>query len=250
MLKETLPPSQEETPLQSQAIAKELFAAEDTDLSHLQQQVMEAESQLVKEWDTLCQVLNEGDTSQVNATVLSYQLKLELFLRLNSAMMQVYSKKLDTLKQENVEDHVSDSQKAQLKKEIKELEHLCSIGLRKDSDIQHVINERVFSSLLEKFEETCPLIYSVIYTLLVSDMRHRVHKSPKYKMTCGVNALTLLLSVRNQKIGNDVRLLFGLLCVTYGAGKQFINMLNAIGLTPHWDTMYVHLQYNLILLCI
>jgi hypothetical protein len=58
-------------------------------------------------------------------------------------------------------------------------------------------------------------------------------------MTCGVNTLVLLLSARNQKFGNDIRLLFGLLSVTYGAGKQYINMLNSIGLTPHWDTMYV-----------
>lgn len=241
MLKETLS-NQEETPLRTQAVFKELFAAEDTDLTHLRQQVMQEESQLVEEWNTLREALNEGDTSQVNMRVLSYQAKQERFLKLNSAVMQIYSKKIDTLKQENAEDRVSDSQKSQLKKEIKELERLCCIGLRKDGDIQHVINERVFPSLLENFEDTCPLIYSVIHTLLVSDMRHRVHKSPKYKMTCGINALTLLLSVRNQKIGNDVRLLFGLLCITYGAGKQFINMLNAIGLTPHWDTMYVLLS--------
>ena len=56
-------------------------------------------------------------------------------------------------------------------------------------------------------------------------------------MKCGTNALALLLSVRNQKFNNDVRLVFGLLCITYVAGKQFINLLHKIGLTPHWDTM-------------
>jgi hypothetical protein len=30
-----------------------------------------------------------------------------------------------------------------------------------------------------------------------------------------------------------------LLCIWYGAGKQFVNMLNTIGLSSHWDTMYV-----------
>ena len=86
------------------------------------------------------------------------------------------------------------------------------------------------------------MIYSVLHTLLLSgfDLRQRFHKTPRYKMTCGVHNLVLLLSVRNQKFGNDIRLLFGLLSVTYGAGKQFINMLHSIGLTPHWDTMYMY----------
>ena len=63
------------------------------------------------------------------------------------------------------------------------------------------------------------------------------------KLKCGVNALALLLSVPNQKFSNNVRLLFGVLCISYGAGKQFINMLNAMGLSPHWDTMYVDFPY-------
>ena len=64
----------------------------------------------------------------------------------------------------------------------------------------------------------------------------RRSKTPEYKLKCGVNALALLLSVRNKKFTNDVRLLFGLLCASYGAGKQFINMLNAVGLSSHWNT--------------
>ena len=89
----------------------------------------------------------------------------------------------------------------------------------------------------------CPLIFSILQTLLVADARKRVHKTPEHKLKCGVNALALLFSVRNQKFSNDVRLLFGLLCISYGAGKQFINMPNAIGLSPHWDTMYVDFPY-------
>ena len=82
-----------------------------------------------------------------------------------------------------------------------------------------------------------PLIFSILQTLLASDPRKRVHKSPDYKIKCGINALALLLSVHNEKFSNDVRLVFGLLCVSYGAGKQFVNMLHKIGLTSHWDTM-------------
>ena len=93
--------------------------------------------------------------------------------------------------------------------------------------------------LLEKFEEKCPLLFDLLQTLLVTDHRKRVHKTLEYKLTCGVNTLALLLSVKNQKFNNDIRLLFGLTCITFGAGKQFVNLLNAIGLSPHWDTLCV-----------
>ena len=106
-----------------------------------------------------------------------------------------------------------------------------------DGDISHVVNDGLFQILLGKVKDKCPFISSILQTLLVSDQRKRVHKSPDYKMKCGTNALALLLSVRNQKFNNDVRLVFGLLCITYVAGKQFINLLHKIGLTPHWDTM-------------
>ena len=106
-----------------------------------------------------------------------------------------------------------------------------------DGDISQSINDGLFQRLLENVKDMCPLIYSILKFLLVSDTRKRVHKSPDYKMKCGTNALALLLSVRNQKFNNDVRLVFGLLCISYGAGKQFVNLLHKIGLTPHWDTM-------------
>jgi hypothetical protein len=30
-----------------------------------------------------------------------------------------------------------------------------------------------------------------------------------------------------------------LLCISYGAGKQFVGMLQSMGLSLHWDTMWV-----------
>lgn len=53
------------------------------------------------------------------------------------------------------------------------------------------------------------------------------------------------MSVRDERCKNGVRLLLGLVCVTFGAGKQFMNLLNSIGLTPHWDTMYVCILFML-----
>ena len=150
---------------------------------------------------------------------VGYQKKLELYLKINTALIEVYSRKLLALKHQNIDEKVSTAQKKQLFTEVKTLEQLCSLGLRKDGDISNEIHEKIFPDLLDNFETACPLIYSVLHTLLISesDVRQRVHKTPEYKMKCGVNALALLLSLRNQKFPNDVRLLFGLVCITYGA---------------------------------
>ena len=228
-----------EVPLKSMQ-PKQLFHEEDSNILQLQKQLGEAEKHLVDEWNSIRQAINEQDIDQVKLATVNYQSSLELYMKLNSTIVQIYSKKIDVLKHENTEDTISSSQKEQLKKEFKALECLCTLGLDED-EISDVLCDEVFSKLLEQFEEICPLIYSVLHTLLLSgsDLRQRVHRTPRYKMTCGVHNLVLLLSVRNQKFSNDIRLLFGLLGVTYGAGKQFINMLHSIGLTPHWDTMYV-----------
>jgi hypothetical protein len=240
-----------EVPLKSQSAAKQLFHEEDSNISDLRKQLAEAEEHLVNEWNSIRQAMNEQDIDQVKLATVKYQSSLELYIKLNSTIIQVYTKKIDALKHQSMEDTISSSQKEQLKKEFKALESLCTLGLDQD-EISEVLHGEVFSRLLDQFEETCTLIYSVLHTLLLSgsDLRQRVHKTPRYKMTCGVNTLVLLLSVRNQKFGNDIRLLFGLLSVTYGAGKQFINMLNSIGLTPHWDTMYVlDIIISFILIC-
>ena len=38
----------------------------------------------------------------------------------------------------------------------------------------------------------------------------------------------------SQKITNDFKILFTLLCISYGAGMRFVEMLNHIGLTVSW----------------
>ena len=98
------------------------------------------------------------------------------------------------------------------KLKVKEMEKRCCFGLKSD-DLQSVLNQEIFSDLVDRFEEKCPLLHGVLQTLLVTDSKKRVYKTPTYKLTCGVNALCLLPSVKNQKCKNDIRLLLGLVCV-------------------------------------
>lgn len=195
------------------------------------------ETCLLNQWEMVQKALHEGNVHEANIAALKYRSDLEHYFELNSGMVKLYENDIEKLEMRQSEDPLSTSQKEQILNEVKELECLCSIGLKLDGDISQAVDDGLFRRLLENVKDTCPLIYSILQCLLVSDTRKRVHKSPDYKMKCGINALALLLSVRNQKFNNDVRLVFGLLCISYGAGKQFVNLLHKIGLTPHWDTM-------------
>lgn len=67
---------------------------------------------------------------------------LEFYTKLNSLIIHVYSKKVDALRQQSMDDAISSSQKEQLKKEFKTLE-------------SHVLHDEVFPRLLDHFNEIC-----------------------------------------------------------------------------------------------
>jgi hypothetical protein len=198
----------------------------------------------VEDAEAVIKALEDNNEEAAKPLARKYLLNLQHSFKLNSALVILYESKLKKLEDhEERESTMTKTQKEQITIEMKEMEQICNFGVTEGGDVD-VLKSDVFWNLLNNFEEKCPLLNSVLQTLLVTDSRQRVHKTPEYKLTCGVNALALLLSVRNQKCKNDVRLLLGLVSITYGAGKQFINLLNAMGLTPHWDTLYVYYYYS------
>ena len=124
--------------------------------------------------------------------------------------------------------------------EIKILEEICNLGVRscQDVDLGEVITPSLFNEYVDAVKERCPLLRNIVETLVVTNATERnVHKTNEQKVLCGHHALALLLNVRNSKCMKDFPLLFGLLCVSYGAGKQCINMLQSIGISLHYDSL-------------
>ena len=78
------------------------------------------------------------------------------------------------------------------------MKEMCGsqVSMKKDTAAQDVFDSKVFDDLLSNFNEKYALLHSILQTLLVTDQRKRVYKSPEYKLTCGVFALSLLLRVR------------------------------------------------------
>jgi hypothetical protein len=218
---------------------KKLFAGDSKDIKKLQNEIREIEQHLVSNGEEITVAFGDSNIKEARTLTTKCTLYLQSYFKLSSALTTLYETKISKLENQE-ESPISMTQREQINKEMKEMETICCLGLKGSKcDVGSTLEKNIFGDLLEQFEEKCPLIFNVLQTLLVTDSTKRVHKTPEYKLTCGVNAQAVLLSICNRKCNNDIRLVLGLVCITYGAGKQFINLLNAVGLTPHWDTLYV-----------
>ena len=201
----------------------------------LKEKLAELESVINEKWDTL---VSETEASTIALAMHCHALINE-YQRLVTVLLTQYQAVINRLNQDQevMDGAMMAGQKTKVQQEMKEFEGIVVLGL-KDETADIALDGQVFSTIMTQFEEKCPLLQDILNTLLVtSGARRSILKTPQYRMKCGVNALACLLNVRTQYADNDVNLLFGLLCTSYGAGKQFVNMLHAMGLTPHWDTL-------------
>ena len=134
----------------------------------------------------------------------------------------------------------NDSQKNTVKSEMKVLEDICDTNIRGSSvhDASSTINVTLFKDILEAVNEKCPLIYDMVKTLVISNpVSRNLLKTNTHKMLCGLHMLGVISNIRNSKTRNCFPLIFGLLCISFGAGKQFIDMLQSMGLSLSWKSM-------------
>ena len=141
-----------------------------------------------------------------------------------------------------VVDHarLTEQQREVVVKEMKTLEEFCNLGVRRcqDVDVAELISRTIFQEFVNAVSDKCPLLRNIVETLVISYSTERnVNKTKEQKLLSGHHALALLLNTRNSKCLNDFPLLFGLLCVSYGAGEKFINMLHSVGMSLHYNTL-------------
>lgn len=207
----------------------------DFDLSAMKERLRNLEGAINIEWDRL---LSGKEGNSKVALIMHCQVLIKQHHKPAAVVLHQYQAVLKKLEedQEFMEGAMTSAQKERVRVELKQFKDICRLnfkdGVTEALSAQHL-------GLVENFEQECPLmIDDILKTLLISESARRsMIKTLQHRKKCGINALTCLLSVRNQRCENDINLAFGMICVTYGGGKQFINMLHAIGLTPSWDKL-------------
>lgn len=212
-----------------------LFAEE---LAHLLQNLQSSEQVICQIWSAL--VAANTDGKDITAMLMEYTREAQIRDNLMKTLVTVYEGEIIRLNSMVSKDHLSSQQKDTIKDEIKVLEGLCDNNIR-DGSVQEDYGNMTsdfFQQFNQAVQERCPLIHEVIETLVFSNQRERnIHKTNSHKMMCGLQTLAFIVNIRNAKARNCFPLMFGLLCVSYGAGRQFVDMLQSMGLSLHWNTL-------------
>ena len=155
-------------------------------------------------------------------------------------LVKLYEKEMQRIDAEK-NDTLSSEQKNLIQEEICHLSSLHEFKDIRKSDIgarHNLITPDLFNEFVTQVKENCPLIDSIFESIVsTATSEKNVQKTNKFKFKCATHALAGLMHIRSSKASTDFSLLFGLLSISYGAGKQFVNLLNTIGLSLHWDTM-------------
>ena len=110
----------------------------------------------------------------------------------------------------------------------------------KSKDISNVFNPLLFQQLLVDVKHSCPTITAVLEMLVLTHNTSRnVLKTENAKMKAAVHLLASMIDIHDQHCRNDIPLLFGLLCICYGAGSSMIHILQCLGLSELHPTLYV-----------
>lgn len=127
------------------------------------------------------------------------------------------------------------SERNSIKTEVDEAKKLFNLHIRDDNsskDLRHVFDPLLFQRLVTGIKTACPTITNILEQLVLSSSTSRnTIKTESMKMKAAVHLLASLLDIRDQYSKNDIPMLFGLLCICYGAGPAVIRVLQRLGLT-------------------
>lgn len=132
------------------------------------------------------------------------------------------------------------SERNVIKSEVSMAKEVFNLGLRSGEikDLIAILNPLLFQDTLKRLRSNCPTIVSILEQLVLSPNATRnVIKMPDMKMKAAVHLLVSLIDVRDQNAQNDISVLFGLLCLYFGAGPSMIGLLQRLGLSESYPVL-------------
>ena len=147
---------------------------------------------------------------------------------LNDILIELFRKEATRLSAQQAHCDALHSEEAkQLNEEVEKFIQYLNKDVETRNDFSTVMPE-----LTSSVEENCPLLYSILRTIL---MQKDASSVSKMRIKSAVHAIAILVSLRSQKIKNNFKVMFTFLCICFGAGCRFIGMLNHVGLTVSWQ---------------
>lgn len=144
------------------------------------------------------------------------------------------------------------SERDAIRTEVDKAKNIFNLHIRDNnysSDLCHVFDPLLFQKLLVDIKTTCPTITNILEQLVLTPNTSRnIIRTENLKMKAAIHLLASLLDIRDQHAKNDIPLLFGLLCICYGAGPSVIRILQRLGLTESFPTLLVLFEFGLLII--
>ena len=132
------------------------------------------------------------------------------------------------------------SERNAIRAEVVKAKALFNLNLRGKEilDLTDKFDPLLFSNLVRRLRDECPTITNILeqFVLTYNTSKNK-KKDANMKMKAAVHLLASLLDVRDQRGGNDIPVLFGLLCLCYGAGPSMIGMFQHLGLSESFPIL-------------
>ena len=174
------------------------------------------------------------DNLQLKCLFDMYNNEEQKFFSYHEKLDKMYEREIKLLSEKQESTKLPQKLKMQLEKEYSSLSQSLNLGLRKNDldPFAFVFTDENFCELRLNFRKDCPLLFDIMGTLFTIDNEER--GSSKVKELSFVHALSLLMSLKNKDLKNDVKLLFSLLLLSYGVGQRLMNMLCHMRVTYSW----------------
>jgi hypothetical protein len=125
-------------------------------------------------------------------------------------------------------------------REVDKTKKMFNLGLREKNvtDLKSKFDSMLFTKLVENLHRECPTITNILEQLVLSfNASRNTKKTIDMKMKASVHLLASLMDVRDQRAGNDIPVLFGFLCLCYGAGPSAIAVFQHLGLSESFQVL-------------
>jgi hypothetical protein len=204
-------------------------------IANLLRNLQVSDSVMNELWAVIMSTYNQG--GDISVILAQYARESQTRERHVSFLLKMYQEEIQKLKCDIPTKTLSNKQKNTIKEEMKVLEKICDANIRGSSEDDPSTNI-LFKDILEAVQLRCPLIHDMLESIIISNpISRNILKTNTHKMICGLQILGFMSNIRNSKTRNCFPMIFGLLCISYGAGKQFVDMLQSMGLSLHWNTM-------------
>ena len=151
--------------------------------------------------------------------------------KFTDGLVKIYEQEVEKLMERNQAFRLSEALKKDISDEVAHFKTMLNLGLNTKTEIQ--IDGSLFSNLSTSLLKDCPLLFEIVKCLLLTSSSGNVQTGRRVHSAS--HALAILCSLSSQMITNNFKILFTILCISYGAGSRFVGMLNHIGLTVSWQ---------------